>query len=72
MKIPDDKAGPGSNDNPSNTSTTVYIVPPSGLTGFVLSGLHGSKRLQSACLSLAQIDVVMYEDGDSFFEEIDL
>lgn len=45
-------------------------MPPSNLTGFVLFGVHGSKRLQSACLRLAQIDVSIYKDDDSFFDEM--
>ena len=66
----DDEAGSGSETNPSGAGTAVDIVPPSRLTGFVLFGVHGSKRLQSACLRLAQIDVAVYKDDDSFFDEM--
>ena len=48
----------------------IDIVPPSNLNGFVLFGVHGSKRLQSACLRIAQIDVSVYKDDDSFFNEM--
>ena len=66
----DEEAGSGKETNPSGAGTAVDIVPPSRLTGFVLFGVHGSKRLQSACLRLAQIDVTVYKDDDSFFDEM--
>ena len=66
----DDEAGSGKKTNPSSAGTAVDIVPPSKLTGFVLFGVYGSKRLQSACLRLAQIDVVVHNDDDSFFDEM--
>ena len=66
----DDEAGSGKETNPSGAGTAVDIVPPSRMTGFVLYGVHGSKRLQSACLRLAQIDVAVCKDDDSFFYEM--
>ena len=66
----DDEAGSRKNHDASGTSTAVEIVPPSNLTGFVLFGVHGSKRLQNACVRLAQIDVAVYKDDDSFFDEM--
>ena len=67
---PDDEADSRKNPNASATSTAVDIVPLSNLTGFVLFGVHGSKRLQNACLRLAQIDVAVYNNDDSFFDEM--
>lgn len=67
---PDDDAGLGKKYEPSGTSTAVDIIPPSNLVGFVLFGVHGSKRLQNANLRLAQIDVAVYKDDDSFFDEM--
>ena len=67
---PDDEAGSRKNHDASATSTAVEIMPLSNLTGFVLFGVHGSKRLQNACLRLAQIDVTVYKDDDSFFDEM--
>ena len=67
---PDDEAGAHKDDDASATSTAVEIVPLSNLTGFVLFGVRGSKRLQSVCLRLAQIDVAVYKDDDSFFDEM--
>ena len=67
---PDDDAGSRKNHDASATSTAVEIVPRSKLTGFVLFGVHGSKRLQNACLRLAQIDVAVCKDDDSFFDEM--
>ena len=67
---PDDEAGFSKGTDPSGESAAVDIVPPSNLTGFVLFGVHGSKRLRNACLRLAQIDVTVYKDDDSFFDEI--
>lgn len=55
---------------PPRTSIAIDIVPESNLTGFVLFGVHGSKRLQNASLRLAQIDVALYKDDDSFFDEM--
>lgn len=67
---PDDEADSGKDIHTPDTSIEVDIVPPSDLTGFVLFGVHGSKRLQSAWLRLAQIDVAIYKDDDSFFDEM--
>ena len=55
--------------NSSVPSTAIEIMPSSKMTGFVLFGVHGSKRLQSAYLRLAQIDVAG-KDDDSFFDEM--
>ncbi|MCJ1358617.1 MAG: hypothetical protein MMC33_008617 [Icmadophila ericetorum] len=46
------------------------ILPPSGLSGFVLFGVQGSTRLRSVRTRLAQIDVELYKDDDSFFDEM--
>ena len=54
---------------PSAPITVVDIVPPSSFTGFVLFGVHGSQRLQSAYLRLAQIEV-SDKDDDEFFDQI--
>ena len=67
---PGDEAGSRKDHDASAEGTAVEIVPLSNLTGFVLFGVHGSKRLQSACLRLAQIDVAVYKDDDSFFDEM--
>ena len=67
---PDDESGSRKDHDASDTSTAVEIVPPSSLTGFVLFGVHGSRRLQNAFLRLAQIDVAVYKDDDSFFDEM--
>ena len=67
---PDDESGSRKHHGASDTSTAVEIVPLNSMTGFVLFGVHGSKRLQNACLRLAQIDVAVYKDDDSFFDEM--
>ena len=67
-----DEAGSGKRINPSGSSTTIAIVPSSNLTGFVLFGVLGSKRLQNARLRLAQIDVALFKDDDSFFDEMNV
>ena len=67
---PDDEAGSRKKNDALATSTAVEIVPLSNLSGFVLFGVHGSKHLQNACLRLAQIDVAVYKDDDSFFDEM--
>lgn len=53
-----------------SANVAVDIVPASGLRGFVLFGVSGSRRLQSARLRLAQIDVEEFKDDDAFFEEM--
>lgn len=67
---PDDESGSRKDHDASTTSTAVEIVPLSKLTGFVLFGVHGSKRLQNAFLRLAQIDIAVHKDDDSFFDEM--
>ena len=54
---------------PSAPITVVDVVPPSSFTGFVLFGVHGSQRLQSAYLRLAQIEV-SDKDDDEFFDQM--
>ena len=49
----DDEVGSGRETNHSGAGTAVDIVPPSRMAGFVLSGVLGSKRLQSVCPRLA-------------------
>ena len=49
--------------------TAVDIVPPSNFAGFILFGVHGSQRLQSAYLRLAHIDV-FDKDDDGFFDQM--
>lgn len=66
----DDYPGSDKSTNPPSTSTVVEIVPPNKLKGFVLFGVQGSKRLQSARLRLAQIDIEVHKDDDSFFDEM--
>ena len=58
------------NDDAGSRRNTVEIIPSSNTTGFVLFGVYGSKRLQSASLRLAQINVAVYSDDDSFFDEM--
>ena len=53
----------------SAPNTAVEIVPPSNFTGFILFGVHGSQRLQSAYLRLAQIEV-NDKDDDEFFDQL--
>ena len=65
-----DKIGSGRDIDPPDTSMAIDIVLPSDLTGFVLFAVHGSRRLQSAYLRLAQIDVTVFKDDDSFFDEM--
>ena len=67
---PDEDPDSDMGKSPSGTDTAVNIVPPSLLTGFVLFGVQGSKRLQSACLRLAQINIEVHKDDDSFFDEM--
>ena len=67
---PDEDADSDKGESSPSTTTVVNIVPPSVLKGFVLFGVQGSKRLQSACLRLAQIDIEVHKDDDSFFDEM--
>ena len=55
--------------DPSAPITAVDIVSPSNFTGYILFGVHGSQRLQSAYLRLAQIDV-LDKDDDGFFDQM--
>ena len=55
--------------DPSAPVTAVDIVPPSNFTGFILFGVHGSQRLQSAYLRLAQINV-FGKDYARFFDQM--
>ena len=55
--------------DPSAPITAVDIVPPSNFTGFILFGVHGSQRLQTAYLRLTQIDV-FDKDDDGFFDQM--
>ena len=55
--------------DPSAPITAVDIVAPSNFTGFILFGVHGSQRLQSAYLRLAQIEV-SEKDDDEFFDQM--
>ena len=55
--------------DPSAPITAIDIVPPSNFTGFILFGVYGSQRLQSANLRLAQIDV-FGKDDDGFFDQM--
>jgi len=50
----------------SVANTAVDFVPVSKMAGFVLFGMSVSRRLQSARLHLAQIDVEVFKDDDSF------
>ena len=66
----DDHSTSGQDLRQPDKSVVVDIVPPSILKGYVLFGVLGSKRLQSARLRLAQIDVEVFKDDDSFFDEM--
>ncbi len=55
---------------PLVANIAVDIVPVSRMAGFVLFGVSTSKRLQSARLRLAQIDVEVLNDDDSLFDEL--
>ncbi|MCJ1460740.1 hypothetical protein MMC28_011122 [Mycoblastus sanguinarius] len=66
-------AGDASSDGDAGSpksGTVLDIMPPSRLKGFVLFGVQGSKRLRSARTYLAQIDVAVFKDDDSFFDEL--
>lgn len=74
--IPDDDSDPERGREPGGLHSSpdkdvaVSIVPESRLKGFLLFGIHGSKRLQPGKIRLAQIDVEVHRDDDSFFDEI--
>ncbi len=53
-----------------NKCVAIDIDPPSKLKGFVLFGVQGSKRLQPARTRLAQIDIEVYKDDNTFFDEM--
>ena len=60
----------GAGNNKPNKEVALNIVPPSQLKGFVLFGVHGSKRLRRGKTRMAQIDVETHTDDDSFFDEL--
>lgn len=72
--LTDDGSGedPDRYDQPSHGSgrTAVSINPSSRLSGFVLYGVQGSKRLHPARTRMAQIDTRIHKDDDSFFDEM--
>jgi len=66
----DDNGSSEQEHDASDDVVTVDIVPPSKLNGYILFGLQGSKRLHSSKTRLAQIDVNVCKDDDSFFDEM--
>lgn len=66
----DDNESSKQGKSPSGNGVAVNIVPPGRLDGYILFGVEGSKRLQSSQTRLAQIDVTVCEDDDSFFDEM--
>ena len=60
----------GGREPQSNEELTLDMIPPSHLKGFVLFGVHGSKRLRRGKIRMAQIDVDIHKDDDSFFDEM--
>ncbi|KAK3171634.1 hypothetical protein OEA41_003718 [Lepraria neglecta] len=66
----DDQITPDKGARPPGRSVAVDIVRPSTLRGFILFGVLGAKRLRNARLRLAQIDVAIFIDDDSFFDEM--
>lgn len=74
--LPDDNSNPergheaGGQDSQLDKDVALNIIPPGHLKGFVLFGVHGSKRLRPGKVRMAQIDVELYKDDDSFFDEL--
>lgn len=66
-----DQHSEGGASNAGN-SVAVDIVPPSKMKGYVLFGVQGSRRLQSARTRLTHIDVEVFKDDDSFFDEMNV
>jgi hypothetical protein len=66
----DDNGSSEQEHDASDDAVTVDIVPPSKLNGYILFGVQGSKRLHSSKTRLAQIDVNVCKDDDSFFDEM--
>ena len=58
------------NNPPASKDLALEIVQPSPLRGFVIFGVHGSRRLQELRVRLAQIDVEVFKSDDDFFDEM--
>ena len=65
-----DQITPDKGARPPGRSVAIDIVRPSTLRGFILFGVLGAKRLRNSRLRLAQIDVAVFIDDDSFFDEM--
>lgn len=66
----DDQMTPDKGARPPGRGVAVDIVRPSTLRGLILFGVLGAKRLRNARLRLAQIDVAIFIDDDSYFDEM--
>ena len=55
---------------PPGTGVALDIIGPNRLKGFVIFAVQGAKRLQDVRTRLAQIDVELHRDDDSFFNEM--
>ncbi len=55
---------------PLGTGIALDIIGPNQLKGFVIFAVQGAARLQDVRTRLAQIDVELHNDDDSFFNEM--
>lgn len=62
--------GSGEDAGPPQASFSLDVFGPSGLKGYILFGVYGSKRLRSPRTHLAQIDVAKCKNDDGFFDEM--
>ena len=62
--------GPDGRESQPKKEVALNIVPKSHLKGLVLFGVHGSKRLRRGKIRMAQVDLEIHKDDDSFFDEI--
>ena len=65
----DNALSPGVNDARPQKDVTIDIQKLSEMKGFILFGVHGSRRLQRPRIRMVQIDVEQ-KDDDGFFNEI--
>ena len=54
----------------SGQSSSIEIVPPSKMRGYIIFGVQGARRLYCLRTRIAQIDMAIIKDDDSFFDDL--